>query len=245
MNLVYTIWCAIWFCLLYLILFPIQFVFLQREKWKPAAHRINYIWGKLFFFGVGMPIRVEYRFRPDPKQAYVFCANHFSYLDIAVMGVVIENYYAFMGKSEVKKIPMLGYMFAKLHIQVTREQANSRAYSLAKCIRTLAQGRSIVIFPEGGIRAKHPPKMAHPFKDGAFTMAIQQQVPIVPITLLNNYLILPDKKKMRMHRMSVRAVVHPPIQTTGLTQDSVETLKEETYQIIDNELMKFKQVEKV
>ena len=245
MSLLYTIWCGVWFCLLYLVLFPIQFVCLQREKWKPAAHRINYIWGRLFFLGAGMPIRVEYRFRPDPKQAYVFCANHFSYLDIAAMGVVIENYYAFMGKSDVKRIPLLGYMFAKLHIQVTREQANSRAYSLAKCIRTLAAGRSIVIFPEGGIRAQQPPKMAYPFKDGAFTMAIQQQVPIVPVTLLNNYLILPDTQKVRLHRMPVRAVIHPPIDTKGLTQEDAERLKEETYQIIDNELSRFKKVVKV
>lgn len=245
MTLLYSIWCAVWITVLYLLLFPIQYICLQREAWKPAAHRINSIWGKLFFFGIGMPVRVEYRFRPDRKQAYVFCANHFSYLDIAMMGVVIENYYSFVGKSEVKKIPLLGYMFAKLHIQVTREEAKSRAYSLNKCIRTLAKGRSIVIFPEGGIRAKQPPKMAHPFKDGAFTMAIQQQVPIVPISLLNNYKILPDKKKMRMHHMALRVVVHEPILTQGMTQEDVESLKEQTFRIIDAELMKSEKVASV
>lgn len=241
MRLLYSIWCAIYFVLLYLVLFPIQFVFLQRDEWKPLAHKINYIWGRLFFLGIGMPVHVEYRFKPDPKQVYVFCANHFSYLDIAAMGVIVKNYYAFVGKSEVKHIPLLGYMFAKLHVQVDRDQPNSRAYSLAKSIRTLASGRSIMIFPEGGIRAKHPPKMHHPFKDGAFIMAIQQQVPIVPVTLLNNYKILPDVPKVRMHWHPLRAVIHPPIETKGLTQDSIEWLKEETYRIIDAELMKAEQ----
>ena len=155
----YTIWCAVYFVVLYLVLFPIQFVFLQRNEWKPLAHKINYIWGTLFFFGIGIPVRVEHRFRPDPQQAYVFCANHFSYLDIAAMGVIVKNYYAFVGKSEVKHIPLLGYMFAKLHVQVDRDQPNSRAYSLAKSIRTLASGRSIMIFPEGGILATEPPQM--------------------------------------------------------------------------------------
>lgn len=237
MRLLYTIWCAFYVVFLYLILFPIQFVFLQRESWKPLAHWINYVWGVLFFAGIGIPVRVDYRFRPDPAQTYVFCANHFSYLDIAVMGLVIRNYYAFVGKSEVKHVPMLGYMFAKLHIQVDRQQANSRAYSLAKSIRTLASGRSVMIFPEGGIRAKTPPKMHHPFMDGAFTMAIQQQVPVVPISLLDNYNILPDEKKLRMHRHPLRAVVHPPIHTKGLSQNDVLWLKEETYRIIDTELM--------
>jgi len=237
MQLLYTIWSAVYFVLLYLILFPVQYVFLQRDEWKPWAHKVNYIWGRLFFFGIGMPIRVEYRFKPGPKDVYVFCANHFSYLDIAAMGVILKNYYAFVGKSEVKHIPLLGYMFAKLHVQVDRDQPNSRAYSLAKSIRTLASGRSIMIFPEGGIRAKHPPKMHHPFKDGAFIMAVQQQVPVVPITLLNNYKILPDTKKVRFHWYPLRAIVHPPIETAGLTQDNIEWLKEETYRIIDAELM--------
>ena len=236
MRLLYTIWCAVYLVAIYLVLFPIQWVFLQREAWKPLAHKVNAVWGKLFFGGIGIPVRVEYRFQPDPKQAYVFCANHFSYVDIAVMGVIIRNYYAFVGKSEVKHIPLLGYMFAKLHVQVDREQANSRAYSLAKSIRTLASGRSIMIFPEGGIRATEPPQMV-PFKDGAFKMAIQQQVPIVPVTLLNTYQILPDKSPVRFQRHSLRAIVHPPIDTTGMTQSDVERLNRETYRIIDTALI--------
>lgn len=205
------------------------------------AHRINRIWGKLFFGVIGMPIRVEYRFRPDPRGVYVFCANHFSYIDIAALGVILNNYYAFIGKSEVKHIPLLGYMFAKLHVQVDRSQPNSRAYSLAKSIRTLASGRSIAIFPEGGIRATEPPQMV-PFKDGAFTMAIQQQVPVVPVTLLNNYQILPDKSPVRLHWHPLRAVVHTPIETKGMTQDDVDRLREETYTIINAELMREKRV---
>ncbi len=200
------------------------------------AHQINRIWGKLFFICAGMPIRVEYRFRPDPKGVYVFCANHFSYLDIAVMGVVVDNYYAFIGKSEVKRIPLVGYMFANLHVQVDRNRSNSRAYSLAKSIRTLASGRSIMIFPEGGIHTTNPPQMIA-FKDGAFTMAIQQQVPIVPVTLLNNHRILPDKSPVRFHWYPLRAVIHPPIETAGMTQNNLNDLKQKTYKVIDNELM--------
>lgn len=241
--MLYTIYCALLLVLLYLVLFPFQFVFLQRDEWKPLAHQVNRIWGKLFFFLAGIPVRVEYRFKPEPRGVYVFCANHFSYIDIAVMGVVLKNYYAFVGKSEVKHIPLLGYMFAKLHVQVDRSQANSRAYSLAKSIRTLASGRSIMIFPEGGIKATHPPKMVHPFKDGAFIMAIQQQVPIVPVTLLDDHKILPDQKPVRLHRHSLRAVVHSPIDTKGMTQDDVERLKEETYRVIDAELMREKPVQ--
>ncbi len=237
MRLLYTIWCACWLVGLYVLLFPIQFIFLQRNAWKPLAHRVNAVWGRLFFMTAGISIRVDYQFRPDPAQAYVFCANHFSYIDIAVMGVVIKNYFAFVGKSDVKAIPLLGYMFAKLHVQVDRKHPNSRAYSLAKSIRTLQSGRSIMIFPEGGILPETIPKMAT-FKDGAFRMAIQQQVPIVPIALLTNQYILPDDGRFRMHRYPMQAIVLPPIETAGMTQHDVEKLKEETYRHIDAELMR-------
>ena len=73
-------------------------------------------------------------------------------------------------------------------------------------------------------------------------MAIQQQVPIVPVTLLTNYRILPDKSPIRFHWHPLRAVVHPPIETTGMTQEDVERLKQETYQVIHSELMNTKEV---
>mgnify|MGYP002777855781 FL=1 len=231
--LLYTIWAAFWFVGLFLLLFPFMYLFLQRERWKPYAHYCNRLWGKLFFPIIGMPIDVRYDYRPDPALTYVFCANHFSYLDIAAMGVILPNFYAFMGKSAVKKAPLFGYMFAKLHIQVDRSDPGSRSKALQRSMKALDRGRSIVIFPEGGIRAEHPPKMHHPFQNGAFVMAIQQQVPIVPISLLNTYRLLPDKKKPMLHPGRLRAVVHPPIPTVGLTQDDVPALKERVYRIID------------
>ncbi len=184
----------------------------------------------------GIRLEIEYRGQLDPKQAYVFCANHFSFLDIAVMGVIVEHYFAFVGKDDVKNIPLFGYMFRHLHIQVNRDSTQSRVSSLNRAIKTLAQGRSIVVFPEGGIRTKQPPQMHRPFMDGAFKMAIQQQVPIVPISLPINYKILPDKKPIRMHRYSMRAIVHEAIPTIGLTPQDVVSLRDKCFGVIDDEL---------
>ena len=241
LRVLYTVWCGLLFASLFLVFFPFIFLALQIRGGARYAHNAVRRMGQLFFIGIAMPIRVDWRFRPDPKQAYVYCANHFSYIDIAVTGVMVPGFYAYIGKIGVRKIPFFGYMFARLHIMVDRSSSQSRAYSLAKCIRTLAQGRSIVIFPEGGIKigdvpAGNVPRMAYPFKDGAFTMAIQQQVPIVPLTLLNNYRILPDTKPLRVRWQPVRVVVHEPIPTAGLTQADVNALREQAYQVIDTEL---------
>lgn len=233
----YSIWAAFWLIGIFVLLFPFFWLFLQKETWKPYAHYLNRLWGKIFFPLVGIPIKVQYDFVPDTQQAYVFCANHFSYLDIAAMGVVLKNYYAFVGKSVIKKVPLFGYMFAKLHIQVDREDKSSRAKSMTRSIKALQSGRSIVIFPEGGIKSKKPPMLHQPFKDGAFVMAVQQQVPLVPITFLNNYKIMYDSKP-QLNRQALRVIVHEPIPTTGLTQDDVPALKEQVYQVIQTALNK-------
>ena len=231
----YTVWCSFWFILIYVLLFPIQFVALQRESWKPFAHWLNRFWGQCFFLVAGIKVNIRYDFRPEPRGVYVFCANHFSYLDIACMGVVVDNFYAFIGKHGVKNIPAIGYMFRKLHIQVNRDQPNSRSYALNKCIKTLANGRSVMIFPEGGIKTKNPPLMVD-FQDGAFKMAIQQQVPIVPIALLTNYKIMPDASPFRLHRRNVEAIILAPISTIGKNPADAADLKATCYAAIGKAL---------
>lgn len=234
---IYTIWCAFWFLVVFLLLYPIVYVALQKENWKPIAHYCNRIWGKIFFFMIGQPVKVSYEVELDPKRAYVFCANHFSYIDIAMMGVVVKNYFAFMGKSSVKKVPLFGYMFTKLHIQVDRAAKDSRIKALTRSIKALKAGRSIMIFPEGGIHSTNFPEMVQPFKDGAFSMAIENQVPIVPISLLDNYKMMPDVL-IKWHKL--RVIVHKPIETIGMTKADIDVLKKQVYDVIQPTLNKYK-----
>ena len=231
----YTLWATFWFVFLFIMLFPFFWFFLQKTEWKPIAHYLNRLWGKIFFPIAGIPIKVQYDFEPDVNKTYVFCANHFSYLDIASMGMIIKNYFAFVGKASLKGVPLFGYMFAKLHIQVDRGDKNSRVTSMTRSIKALKSGRSVMIFPEGGIWSKEMPKMSLPLKDGGFAMAIQQQLPIVPISLLNNYKIMPDGK-FGIHPQAIRAIVHQPIETVGMTIDNVEDLKVKFYNIVQGAL---------
>lgn len=232
-SLLYTAWCVFWFVALFLLLFPFTYLFLQKEKWKPYAHFINRLWGELLFPLIGIRFEVTYLFQPERRGTYVFCANHFSYLDIATMGVILDNYFAFVGKHGVKKVPLFGYMFAKLHIQVDRDKGHSRAYSLNKSLKTLASGRSVMVFPEGGIVTKNPPHLHLPLQKGAFIMAIQQQVPLVPVTLLTNYKLLPDEVPFRIRPGVVRATIHEPISTLGMSQEDVPRLMEMWRQVVE------------
>lgn len=238
MRRLYSFWCYFWFLGLFLLLFPFFWLFLQREKWHPKAHYLNRLWGQLFFPISGFSVEVEQHAVLDQNQTYVFCSNHFSYLDIAIMGVILPHYYAFIGKSQITKVPLFGYMFRKLHIPVNRESKMERYRILQTAIHCLKHGRSIVIFPEGGIKSKKPPQLAD-FKDGAFRMAVETQVPIVPITFPYNWHILPDDGKLLFHHHKIKVIIHEPISTVGKTMDDIESLKDQTYGVIETELEKY------
>ncbi len=183
-----------------------------------------------------MPIRREFRFKPDSKKAYVFVANHFTYLDIAAGMNVVDNYFAYVGKSSVKKAPLFGYMFAKLHIQVDRSDKGSRTKTLKKGIGTIKSGRSVFIMPEGGIVTENPPQMHTPFKDGPFVMAIENKVPIIPLVYENFFKINEPLNLLKWGRP--KAIFMEPIQTDGLTLKDIETLKLKVYEVIQGHLDK-------
>jgi 1-acyl-sn-glycerol-3-phosphate acyltransferase len=234
----YTIWAGLVFVSIFLALYPFIFVFLQRRSWKRVAHRLVRLWGQLFFLFSGIRIKVTHHFKPDPKQTYVFCSNHFSYVDIAVVVVIIHQFFSFVGKNAMKKIPLFGYLYASLNILVDRNDKNSRASSLSRSLRALQSGRSIVIFPEGGIVFKQLPYMGNPLKDGAFIMAIQQQVPIVPMSFHNNHQIM-DEDTLLMRPGVLHVEIHPPVETLGLTMEDLPVLREKVFESIQNPILAY------
>jgi 1-acyl-sn-glycerol-3-phosphate acyltransferase len=155
-----------------------------------------------------------------------------------VVVLIIRHYFAFVGKNAMKKIPLFGYLYARLNILVDRSDKNSRASSLNRSIRALQSGRSIVIFPEGGIISKNFPHMANPLKDGAFIMAIQQQVPIVPISFHNNYQVM-DDDTLLMRPGTLHMEIHPPFATKGLTMEDLPVLREKVFESIQNPILAY------
>lgn len=198
---------------------------------------LNRWWAKSLFILVFLPYKVECRTKLDPKRQYIFCSNHCSYLDIPSMGLNPINA-IFVGKSEMESIPLFGFMYRKLHITVDRSKLKSRMNTLVESMKALDEGKSLVIFPEGGIITKNPPHMV-PLKDGAFRVAIEKQIPIVPVTIPSNWIILPDSDHLELHRGLITMIFHEPIETKGYTLDQVSELKRQTFEVIENELMKY------
>jgi 1-acyl-sn-glycerol-3-phosphate acyltransferase len=109
---------------------------------------------------------------------------------------------------------------------------------LSKSIRALQSNRSIIIFPEGGIVSTNFPFMANPLKDGAFAMAIQQQVPVLPISFLNNFQML-DDEFFALKPGKIKVVIHTPIETKGMTQEDMPTLRERVFEIIQKPILDY------
>jgi 1-acyl-sn-glycerol-3-phosphate acyltransferase len=126
-------------------------------------------------------------------------------------------------------------MFRNLYIPVERESRKSKYETMIRCYQALDEKKSIAIFPEGTIPRSNNPRLI-PFKEGAFRMAIEKQVPIVPVTIPYNYIILPDNGKFFPKRHRMKVIIHNPIETKGLTLEDMEELKRKTFSILEEEL---------
>jgi len=220
----------------FLMLYPFMFFFVHFNWARTINHWLYRIWGHLVFFFTGVWASPDWRFKRKKGQAYVYCANHTSYADIPTLYVNIVQDLIFIGKSSLGKVPLFGYTYSKVHILVDRRSTHSRKDVIEKTKQAVKSGISPVFFPEGTIpKVGKRPEMIE-FKDGAFKVAIEMQVPIVPVAILNNYLILPDNEKFNLKIRPSKAVFLKPIETKGLGLESLNELKLQTFQAIDKEL---------
>ena len=204
---------------------------------EKIAAPLNHIWAKLFFFFMFFNRTVvSYEEKLDRNQTYIFCSNHLSFLDIPTIGLINHNF-KFIGKTSLQKVPLWGYMYGKLHILVDRKSLRSRYDSLLKIREALKKGFSIVFFPEGGIVSSKPPQMGR-FKEGSFRLAVEEGIPIVPITIPFNHIILPDVRPLTIQLGKVSMKVHQPIWPEGNSEDAIKALKEKVTTLMQNELNK-------
>lgn len=229
----YTFYGVIIFFVLFIIFFFLLLVPIIFPKKFKLVGRFNRWWAKLLFILIGIPFKIVYKERLNRKKQYIFCPNHCSYLDIPTVALNRHNT-VFVGKNDMENIPVFGFMYSKLHITVDRAKLKSRYITLVKSLKAIDQGKSLVIFPEGGIITKYPPAMGE-FKDGAFRAAIEKQIPIVPVTIPYNWIILPPDQFL-LHWKPLKVIFHEPIDPSIYTLKELHLLKAKVKTVIENEL---------
>jgi 1-acyl-sn-glycerol-3-phosphate acyltransferase len=124
-----------------------------------------------------------------------------------------------------------------LDLGVNKKSPMQAARSYFQSKKIIENGRSLVMFPEATI-SKIVPELSE-FKDGPFRLAIEMQVPVLPITFIGNHLLLPDQGVFEIRPGKVIQYVHSPIETTGMGLKDVELLKSKVQQIITNKLQEY------
>lgn len=214
------------------ILYPFFRLFLSREKWFRHSFTLMRIWANYLIYAHGLRYKLikESSLPPPP---YIICANHTSYLDIVLSYCIFPDYFVFMGKQELSKAPLFNIFFKKMNILVDRKSVTGSHRAFLRAAEDIDKGHSVAIFPEGTI-SKQAPKLL-PFKNGPFKLAIDKQIPIVPVTFIDNWSLLEDAPflKARSKPGKATVVVHKFIDTKGKTQQDLLSLKEAIYNIIE------------
>jgi 1-acyl-sn-glycerol-3-phosphate acyltransferase len=191
-----------------------------------------------FFAGwlrISMGVRtiITYEEPLDKNQVYIFTPNHTNYLDILTGYKVIPNYFHFMAKGSLAKVPLFKIFFWKTHIPFDRNSKVDSSAAFIRAVKDIEKGYSILVYPEGTQNRNRGTLL--PFKQGAFKMAVETNTPIVPVTTLNPFDILPHEKdlfKMRRGgpgKLYIR--VGKPIYPAECNHD-MNQLKEKVYNIV-------------
>ncbi len=228
---------ALVFVVFFIPTYPLLLIFLAHPVGYKAAHIYRKIWGRIILYISGIIPRVTFEQKLKPGKAYIYAPNHSSYLDIISMTYSMPGHFIFMAKNELSKIPLFGIWFKTIDIGVNRSSRMDSFKAFKKAHERLAGGISVCVFPEGTIPA-HAPKLGR-FKDGAFRLAIENGVEIVPVTMPDNFRRMPDNRSFFSTPGKMRVHVHRPIPTSHLKPEDAGKLSAEVYRIIEEQLKHF------
>ena len=234
---IWRIWCFLMMGIIIIMMGPFLFVTSLKEEWYPYFFVFARIWGKATLIASGFYYTVERETKLEKGKSYMFVANHTSVTDILLMLAVVKQPFVFVGKAELAKFPIFGYFYKRTCILVDRANSKSRMAVFERAQKRLNSGLSICIFPEGGV-PNDETIVLDEFKDGAFRLAIEHQIAIVPLTFADN------KKRFSYTFFSggpgvMRVKVHQPIPTLGKTLNDKKEIKDETRTVIYHQLLKF------
>lgn len=235
---VWKIWFVLCFIIPFLLLFPL-FYYCFLTKNADLAFKLKRIWAKIILFGSFLFPKISYISKKYklPKPC-IIVTNHTSYLDIVLSPLFIDHTAVYMAKAELLKIPLFKYFFVYLDIPVNRKSIKESHKAFIDAGFKIDQGQSVVIYPEGTISSNGK---LRPFKNGAFRLAIEKQVPIVPAVNLNNWKFLQNGGFFKSNgRPGIpRIVVGDAIETQNLNESNIEELKNKVFTFVKEELEKY------
>ena len=197
--------------------------------WKngKAPRAVQVFWSRSVLWFLLIPIKVTGQENVDPKQSYVFVANHQSFLDVFAVYGWLPNNFKWLMKKEIRKVPFVGTACAVAgHIFVDRSNPRAALQSMDHIKKELVDGISTVIFPEG-TRTKTG-EMGR-FKQGAFKIAMDMGLPVVPLSLGGFFKAMPSGQAFANSRARVSLHIGKPIDISQFNDinEAMEYLRNE------------------
>ncbi len=189
------------------------------------------IWSWLIVRMLLLPVTVEGRENLKKDESYVFVSNHQGAFDIFLIYGFLHRNFKWMMKRQIRNIPLVGISCAKSHqIFVDKRGPKKIKATYDKARATLREGMSVVVFPEG---ARSFTGHMGVFRKGAFLLAAELQLPVVPLTINGSFKIMPrmrDGKWVVWHPLKLS--IHEPIYPTGQGEENVRSTMERSYEVV-------------
>ena len=220
--------------LIYLYTFVMGSTSLLLSLYDPTGKRQHWcarLWCRMIAGTVGARVRVHGAHNIVPGASYVFLSTHQSYMDIPAMLGYLPAQLRIAAKKSLFRIPFMGWHLTRAgHIPIDRSSTQNAVASMQRAASYLRDGICAFVFPEG---TRSRDGYLHQFKKGGFKLAIQAQVPIIPVTIIGSRQILPpDSIIFRPGPMEM--YVDAPIPTKDLTDAELETLMQQVYEMMAN-----------
>lgn len=193
------------------------------------------IWSKIVCRVLLLPIHVEGRELLEKNQSYVFVANHQGPMDIFLIYGYLGRNFKWMMKKALRRMPFVGYACYKAkHIFVDKSGPKAIKETYERAHDTLQGGTSLVVFPEGSRTFTGHMGL---FRKGAFQLADELQLPVVPITIDGSFDVLTRMAGIDfVHHHAMRLIIHKPIYPTGESHENIRRTLDESYKVIMDSL---------
>lgn len=195
----------------------------------------GHCWSRIILWLLLLPVKVEGREHLERGQSYVFVANHQGAFDIFLIYGYLNRNFKWMMKQSLRKLPFVGRACEKSHqIFVDKRGASKIMKTYDDARRTLQGGTSVTVFPEGS--RTFTGHMGQ-FKKGAFALADELQLPVVPMTINGSFNVMPrmrDGHFVNWHRLSL--TIHQPIYPVGQGPENIQATMAQAYDSVMSSL---------
>jgi 1-acyl-sn-glycerol-3-phosphate acyltransferase len=184
-------------------------------------HLIARLWGRSILWVSGVKVTVKGLEKLNPNQSYIYMANHQSNYDIPVLLGKLPVQFRWLAKAELFRIPVFGRAMQGCgYISIDRSNRKLAFESLARAAKTIRNGTSVMIFPEG---TRSFDGRLKDFKKGGFVLSVDAGVPIVPVIIMGTWSIMP-RTRFRIESSSVTIEIQEPIETKEYTRKTKDEL---------------------